>query len=410
MRNFVCSRSGNKRTSFRSGFVKTKEETGDALYLTDFEKMGRVKLKIKRLDNNSNRQVTYSKRKSGILKKADELSILCDIDIVLLMFSPTGKPTIYHGQRSNFEQVIAQFAQLPPQERAKRKLESLEVLKKTFKKLDHDVNIEDFLGSSKQTVEELSNGVRVLQSQLSETHNRLSYWNNPEKIENVEHLRQMEDSLKESLNQIHLRKENLEKHRLMSLECSSEVVNCLSDFQNGMHLPLVMGGMQDGQQLPWFPSNENQQVMWPDETSLFQHRDVKCNIIENSVPGNSGFYGSGGSKQFEMDNSRQVEVMTQDCYNLNDMTATCLGIQMGEQYPYNNPYGNASLQEDVKMIAEPTGINFQENPIHYDHVANNNNFELPGSMYNNGILGWLPPPGSCNIPVYNENSYPQQPN
>lgn len=61
-------------------------------------RMGRVKLKIKRLESTGNRQVTYSKRKSGILKKAKELSILCDIDIVLLMFSPTGKPTVFHGE------------------------------------------------------------------------------------------------------------------------------------------------------------------------------------------------------------------------------------------------------------------------------------------------------------------------
>ncbi|CAD6255888.1 unnamed protein product [Miscanthus lutarioriparius] len=102
--------------------------------------MGRVKLKIKRLENNSGRQVTYSKRRSGILKKAKELSILCDIDLILLMFSPTGKPTICIGERSNIEEVIAKYAQLTPQERAKRKLESLEALKKTFKKLDHDEN------------------------------------------------------------------------------------------------------------------------------------------------------------------------------------------------------------------------------------------------------------------------------
>ncbi|KAG2407743.1 Agamous-like MADS-box protein [Vigna angularis] len=81
--------------------------------------MGRVKLKIKKLESISNRHVTYSKRKSGILKKAKELSILCDIDILLLMFSPTGKPTLLQGERSNIEEVVAKFAQLSPQERAK---------------------------------------------------------------------------------------------------------------------------------------------------------------------------------------------------------------------------------------------------------------------------------------------------
>ncbi|KAF5956909.1 hypothetical protein HYC85_004134 [Camellia sinensis] len=106
-------------------------------------------------------------------KKAKELSILCDIDIVLLMFSPTGKATLFRGKRSNIEEVITKFAQLTPQERTKRKLESLEALKKTFKKLDHDVNIQDFLGSSTQSIEELSNQLRMMRAQLTEAHKRL---------------------------------------------------------------------------------------------------------------------------------------------------------------------------------------------------------------------------------------------
>lgn len=64
-----------------------------------FCRMGRVKLKIQRLENLSSRQVTYGKRRAGILKKAQEISVLCDIDIILLMFSPTGKPSIFRGPR-----------------------------------------------------------------------------------------------------------------------------------------------------------------------------------------------------------------------------------------------------------------------------------------------------------------------
>nr|XP_027075722.1 agamous-like MADS-box protein AGL104 [Coffea arabica]XP_027076830.1 agamous-like MADS-box protein AGL104 [Coffea arabica] len=47
--------------------------------------MGRVKLPISRIVNNTNRQVTFSKRRNGILKKAYELAVLCDIDIALFM-------------------------------------------------------------------------------------------------------------------------------------------------------------------------------------------------------------------------------------------------------------------------------------------------------------------------------------
>lgn len=60
--------------------------------------MGRMKLAIKRLEHNNNRQITFSKRRNGIVKKAKELEILCGIDILLMMFSPSGKPTVFVGE------------------------------------------------------------------------------------------------------------------------------------------------------------------------------------------------------------------------------------------------------------------------------------------------------------------------
>ncbi|XP_047976895.1 MADS-box transcription factor 23-like isoform X2 [Salvia hispanica] len=53
--------------------------------------MGRGKIVIRRIDNSTNRQVTFSKRRNGLLKKAKELSILCDAEIGLIIFSSTGK-------------------------------------------------------------------------------------------------------------------------------------------------------------------------------------------------------------------------------------------------------------------------------------------------------------------------------
>ncbi|CAK9139461.1 unnamed protein product [Ilex paraguariensis] len=53
--------------------------------------MGRVKLQIKKIENTTNRQVTFSKRRNGLIKKAYELSVLCDVDVALIMFSPSGR-------------------------------------------------------------------------------------------------------------------------------------------------------------------------------------------------------------------------------------------------------------------------------------------------------------------------------
>ncbi|GLT39204.1 hypothetical protein SLA2020_134100 [Shorea laevis] len=53
--------------------------------------MGRGKIEIKKIENTTNRQVTYSKRRNGIFKKAQELTVLCDAKVSLIMFSSTGK-------------------------------------------------------------------------------------------------------------------------------------------------------------------------------------------------------------------------------------------------------------------------------------------------------------------------------
>nr|ABK24089.1 unknown [Picea sitchensis] len=53
--------------------------------------MAREKIELKRIANASARQVTFSKRRKGLFKKAEELSILCAADVALIVFSSTGK-------------------------------------------------------------------------------------------------------------------------------------------------------------------------------------------------------------------------------------------------------------------------------------------------------------------------------
>ncbi|XP_022733562.1 MADS-box protein SOC1-like isoform X4 [Durio zibethinus] len=53
--------------------------------------MVRGKTQMRRIENATSRQVTFSKRRSGLLKKAFELSVLCDAEVALIIFSPRGK-------------------------------------------------------------------------------------------------------------------------------------------------------------------------------------------------------------------------------------------------------------------------------------------------------------------------------
>ncbi|XP_044475194.1 agamous-like MADS-box protein AGL66 isoform X2 [Mangifera indica] len=68
--------------------------------------MGRVKLQIRRIENTTTRQVTFSKRRNGLIKKAYELSVLCDVDVALIMFSPSGRVSLFSGNKSIEEILI----------------------------------------------------------------------------------------------------------------------------------------------------------------------------------------------------------------------------------------------------------------------------------------------------------------
>lgn len=54
-------------------------------------KMARGKVQIRRIENSVHRQITFCKRRSGLLKKGNELSVLCDADIGIIIFSDHGK-------------------------------------------------------------------------------------------------------------------------------------------------------------------------------------------------------------------------------------------------------------------------------------------------------------------------------
>ncbi|KAH9694789.1 MADS-box transcription factor ANR1 [Citrus sinensis] len=72
--------------------------------------MGRGKIVIRRIDNSTSRQVTFSKRRNGLLKKAKELSILCDAEVGLIIFSSTSK--LYEYSSSRMTSVIERYNKL----------------------------------------------------------------------------------------------------------------------------------------------------------------------------------------------------------------------------------------------------------------------------------------------------------
>ncbi|XP_028774641.1 floral homeotic protein DEFICIENS isoform X2 [Neltuma alba] len=71
--------------------------------------MGRGKIEIKLIENPTNRQVTYSKRRNGIFKKAHELSVLCDAKVSLIIFSKNNKMHEYVTPGLTTKRMIDQY-------------------------------------------------------------------------------------------------------------------------------------------------------------------------------------------------------------------------------------------------------------------------------------------------------------
>ncbi|XP_019152666.1 PREDICTED: MADS-box protein AGL24-like [Ipomoea nil] len=69
--------------------------------------MAREKIKIKKIDNITARQVTFSKRRRGLFKKAEELAVLCDADVALIIFSATGK--LFEFASSNMKDILGKY-------------------------------------------------------------------------------------------------------------------------------------------------------------------------------------------------------------------------------------------------------------------------------------------------------------
>ncbi|KAJ0037920.1 hypothetical protein Pint_23207 [Pistacia integerrima] len=102
--------------------------------------MGRGKIAIKRIENPTTRQVTFSKRRGGLLKKTHELSVLCDAQIGLIIFSSTGKLCQYCTEPLRMEQIIERRqkvtgTRIPEHDTREELFNELAVLKKETRRL-----------------------------------------------------------------------------------------------------------------------------------------------------------------------------------------------------------------------------------------------------------------------------------
>lgn len=245
--------------------------------------MGRVKLEIKRIENNTNRQVTFSKRRNGLIKKAYELSILCDIDIALIMFSPSGRLSHFSGRR-RIEDVFTRFINLPDQEREHaiifadhRKhpdFQNKEYLLRTLQQLRSESDIAFQLANPNAVnseIEELRQEICRLQQQLQMAEEQIRmYEPDPLKI-TMEEMDSYEKNLVDTLATVMQRKEYLLSSQLSSYEPSG--------------VPQVFQGSFENTITSWMPNSNAQ--LFDGSASLDTFRELASTVYDPFSQGTS---------------------------------------------------------------------------------------------------------------------------
>ncbi|KAG7567902.1 Transcription factor MADS-box [Arabidopsis thaliana x Arabidopsis arenosa] len=90
-------------------------------------KMGRKKIKLNRIECLKERSSKYSKGKKSLFKKAKEVALLCDFEIIMIVVSPTDKPTLFHIRSKSFNKIYDRYCMLSLQEREERRAYTVKV-------------------------------------------------------------------------------------------------------------------------------------------------------------------------------------------------------------------------------------------------------------------------------------------
>ncbi|KAK7899187.1 hypothetical protein WMY93_020040 [Mugilogobius chulae] len=90
--------------------------------------MGRKKIQITRILDERNRQVTFMKRKFGLMKKAYELSVLCDCEIALIIFNSSNK--LFQYASTDMDKVLLKYTEYNEPHESRTNSDIVEALNK----------------------------------------------------------------------------------------------------------------------------------------------------------------------------------------------------------------------------------------------------------------------------------------
>ncbi|KAL9233043.1 hypothetical protein vseg_008086 [Gypsophila vaccaria] len=97
--------------------------------------MARKKVKLQYIENDTARRVTYKKRVKGILKKTQELSVLCGVDACAVVYGPYDQaPVVWPSSELEASRILMEFKRKPDIDQTPRKLTQESFLRQSVTK------------------------------------------------------------------------------------------------------------------------------------------------------------------------------------------------------------------------------------------------------------------------------------
>ncbi|XP_057487040.1 agamous-like MADS-box protein AGL19 isoform X2 [Actinidia eriantha] len=173
--------------------------------------MVRRKTEMKRIENATSRQVTFSKRRNGLLKKAFELSVLCDAEVALIIFSSKGR--LYEFSSSSINKTVEKY---------QRKAKELGIANIAIQVQENLQHLKEEAVSMSKKIELLDVSKRQLLGDCLESCS-------------IDELHQIEETLEQSLSNIRARKDQLFKEKIKQLkeECEKQSLLLSTTLQVG---------------------------------------------------------------------------------------------------------------------------------------------------------------------------------
>ncbi|KAJ7965812.1 MADS-box protein like, partial [Quillaja saponaria] len=165
------------------------------------------KIKIKKIDNITARQVTFSKRRRGLFKKAEELSVLCDAEVALIIFSATGK--LFEYASTSMKDIVTRYNM-------------------------HSNNLDKLDEPSLELQLENSNNSRLTKEVADKSHQLRQMKGEDLQGLNFEELQTLEKMLEAGLNRVIMKKEERIMSEISALETKREVDESI--YVPGAHL------------------------------------------------------------------------------------------------------------------------------------------------------------------------------